>query len=159
MVKSSFVFFTEFHLPPPNSMIFGIMRIIIISKERMETQRTQVLGRKVSWPWSCFHVSSPTCSLSPVPQEGGRLPAHWRQNLPEPLSARGRCPWCSKHQLQWLTKWRTGLMELLSPCPVLLSPFRDGDKQGRPRACWKHRLWGQTAWICSPGLPCPVVWS
>ena len=37
MVKSSFVFFTKFHLPPPNGMIFEIMRIIIISKERTET--------------------------------------------------------------------------------------------------------------------------
>ena len=100
MVKSSFIFFTEFHLPPPNSMIFGIMRIIIISKERTETQRTQVLGRKISWPWSSFHVSSPTFSLSPTPQEGARLPAHWRQNLPEPLSARCRCPCCGNHQLQ-----------------------------------------------------------
>lgn len=37
MVKSSFAFFTAFQTPPPNGMIFEIMRIIITLNEKMET--------------------------------------------------------------------------------------------------------------------------
>ena len=130
MVKSSFVFFTntKFHLPPPNSMLFGIMRIIIISKERTETQRTQVLGRKISWPWSSFHVSSPTFSLPPMPQEGGRLPAHWRQNLLEPLSARCRWPCCGNPPAAGTHK---------------MTPRPGGTSLSLPRAAHPLLGWGQ----------------